>query len=69
MINGEMLPTQTFHLAKRMQQFVRIDVIADARVGIDIFQRVNLERAPCLAGDDATRFVRRVAPRLRDELV
>jgi hypothetical protein len=69
MVNREMLPAQTLHLTKRVQQFVRIDVVADARVGIDIFQRVDLERAPFLAGDDAARFVGRVAPRLGDELM
>ncbi len=69
MVNRQMLPGQSFHLAKRVQQFVRIDIVADARVRINIFQRVNLERAPILAGDDAARFVGRVALRLRDELV
>lgn len=69
MVDRQMFPAQTLQLAKRVQQLVRIDVVAAARIGIDILQRVNLERAPVFAGDDAARFVGRVAAREGDQLV
>ncbi len=68
-VDGEMLPTAILDLAQREQKFVRIGIVARARFGIDILQRQNLERATFFAADDAARFIRRVAPRLGDELV
>ena len=67
-IDREMLPSVIFDLAQRVQQLGWIGVVADARLGMDILQWQNLCRALILAGDDAARFVRRVAARLRDEL-
>jgi len=69
MVDGEVLPAVVLDFAQRAQEFVRIGIVARARFGIDILQRQNLERATFFAADDAARFIRRVAPRLGDELV
>jgi len=69
MVDGEVLPAVVLDFAQRAQEFVRIGIVARARFGIDILQRQKLERATFFAADDAARFIRRVAPRLGDELV
>ena len=64
-----MLPIVVFDLAQRVKQLGWVGVVANARLGIDVLQRQDFCRAPVRAGDDAARFVWRVAPRLGDELM
>ena len=66
MVDRQVVPAQVFRLAQGVQQFKRIDIVTYARVRIDVFQGIDLERAPFFAGDDAARFIWRVSFRLGD---
>jgi hypothetical protein len=68
MIDGEMLPAIRLDVAQCRVQFLRIAVVTGARFGISILQRIDLECAIILAANDAAGFVRRIYPRLGDEL-
>ena len=68
MVDRQVLPAKVFRLAQGVQQLDWIDVVTDARVRIDVLQRIDLQRAPFLAGDDTAGFIRRVLPRLGDQL-
>ena len=68
MVNREMFPAPFLDLPQRAQQFVRIGIVARPRFWIDVPQRKDLERAILFAADDAAGFIRRIPPRLCDQL-
>jgi hypothetical protein len=56
-------------IADRVEKLLWIGQVAHARVVIHVLERVDLEGAPVFTADQTARFVRRLAARLRDELL
>jgi len=69
MVDREVLPAVVFDLAQRVPQFLWIGVVVDARIGIDVSQREDLECASFFAADNAAGLIRRVAACLCNELL
>jgi hypothetical protein len=69
MVDCEVLPPKVLGLAQSVQKLDGIDIVADAGVRIDVLQGVDLERAALLTCDYAARLIRRVLPRLGDQLL
>ena len=69
MVDRQVLPPQVLRLAQGVQKLDGIDIVADAGVRIDVLQGVDLERVTLLTCNYAARLIRRVLPRLRDQLL
>ncbi len=70
MVNGKDVPLLfVFDLAHDLQELMRLRLVADARLVVRIFHRINLERPAILPADHAPRFIGCVPTRLRDNLL
>ncbi len=58
-----------FDLAHSLEELIRLRLVANARLVVHIFHRMNFERASILSADHTPGLIRRVPARLRDNLL
>jgi hypothetical protein len=68
MKNCQMIPTVLVNVAQRVQEPLRLTVVADPRLRVHVRDGIDSQRPALFAADDAARLTRRVGARQRDEL-
>ncbi len=69
MIDRQMVPLVLVNVAQRVQEPLRLTVVADSRRRVDVGDGIDPQRHPLFAADDAARLARRVGAREGDELL
>ncbi len=63
-----MVPAVFVNVAQRVQESLRLAIVADPRLRVDVGDGVDSQRPPLFARDDAAGLVRRVGAGERDQL-
>ncbi len=64
----QMVPAVLVNVAQRVQEPLRLAVVTDPRLRVDVGDGIDPQRPSLFAADDTARLARRVGARERDEL-
>jgi hypothetical protein len=67
-VDRQQIPALVVDFAQCLEQFMRLAVVAHARVRVVVSQRVDLARASTFPADNATGLIRRIGFCLSHEL-